>query len=141
MSIKERAKVVEIRGENASVRVISTDSCSDCSEKDSCILSKKRQGDMEIRNMLNAQKGDTVEIELTSGAYLGLGFLVFIVPIISLIIFYLIGYYTIGQTAGVIFAFLGLSAGMLVAFVLSKGKGAEKFKYKMIGKIENPDNL
>ncbi|HHS50240.1 MAG TPA: hypothetical protein ENN07_03905 [candidate division Zixibacteria bacterium] len=140
MALKERGEVIEILGGEARVRVIRTEACEDCSAKHGCLLAGKHEWELTVDNTLDARPGEIVDLELAGGAYLGSGFLIFILPLITLTIFYLIGNQLVSSAFGVFFAFIGLFAGMMVALLLSKGKGAGKFKYRMIGKDTGPES-
>ena len=63
--------------------------------------------------------------------YLAAGALVFILPIITLILFYLIGRHLVSEPLAVLAAFVGLFAGTMVAGVIAKGKNGDRFKYKI----------
>lgn len=134
MAIREFGEIIETRGDKAIIRIHRSESCEDCSSKGTCPLSATKNWEVEVENTLSAAVGERVELELGSGAYLASGFIVFILPIILMVIFYLIANYIVKSSYSPLFSFVGLLAGMMVAFLFNRGKGARRFEFRMIEK-------
>ncbi len=136
MALREFGEIIETRGDKAVVRIFRSESCEECSSKGSCPLSVTKKWEVEVENTLSAEVGERVELELGSGAYLASGFIVFILPIILMLVFYLIANQIFKSSLSPLFSFVGLLAGMMVAFLFNRGKGARRFEFRMIEKHE-----
>lgn len=80
----------------------------------------------------NIEVGDLVRIEISSGSYLVAGALVFLLPLILMVLLYFIGRMLFDSDFAVAGAFVGLGIGILVAYLIGRGKGAEKFRYRIV---------
>jgi len=129
--INEIGEVIELHGRKARVKILRGDGCESCEMHDSCLLKSRKELTMSVQNSVDADVGDTVEIEIGGMEYLGGVAVVFILPTIFLLLFYFIGNHLFSEAFGVLFAFVGLFAGMVVAWIIGKGRWGERFGYKI----------
>ncbi len=127
----EIGEVVELHDGEAMVDIQSGDACQSCTMQGHCPLSQGKGWTISAVDPIGAKVGDRVSIEMEGRTYLAAGALVFILPIITLILFYLIGRHLVSEPLAVLAAFVGLFAGTMVAGVIAKGKNGDRFKYKI----------
>ncbi len=127
----EIGEVIELHDGEAKIRILSGEGCQSCTMQERCPLNQGKGWTISALDPLGARIGDRVEIEMGGETYLAAGALVFILPIVMLILFYLIGRYLVSEPVGILAAFVGLFAGMLVAGGIAKGKNGDRFKYKI----------
>lgn len=127
-TVINEATVIEIRDEkHALVRTVRKSACSECHNQNSkactaCdICFSPDTLDAVAENSVGAKKGDRVIIEASSKDVISLAALVFIVPVITAVIGYIIGYLCgAGEDISVLSAFIGFAFGVAVAFVTGK---------------------
>jgi sigma-E factor negative regulatory protein RseC len=83
----EIGKVIKIEEEKAVVILNSSEQCSKCKI---CLFDDKGQRTLKVDNEVNAAVGDNVEIFIPEGMISKLSFLIFILPIMTFLIGYLI---------------------------------------------------
>jgi len=112
--LKEQGKVIRIVKEDiAEVSFSPKSACAKCG-----LCHRASGGEMVILalNEIGAKIGEGVEVEIPEVQFIKSSFLIFIFPIISLIVFYLIGFVISGdQGVGALSSILGL---ILAAFLL-----------------------
>ena len=93
-------------------------SCKSC---EGCPQKPKEEIFALAENPVEAQVGDVVEVESTSGSAIGIAALVYLVPCLFLVLGYLAGA-RLGLTEGlcVLAAFAGLFVGFLPALLLNR---------------------
>lgn len=119
--MRQRAVVVEVHGEYATVETSRRTMCDGCAKGGGCgghceitgLVASNGKMRAEVENKLGAKVGDTVEIESESGVILSYAALVFILPIAVCALFYYVTYSIFGtESAGVI----GAAAGFVLCF-------------------------
>ena len=96
--MRQRAVVVEVNGEYATVETSRRTMCDGCAKGGGCgghceitgLVASRGKMRAEVENKLGAKVGDTVEIESESGVILSYAALVFILPIAVCALFYYI---------------------------------------------------
>jgi len=95
--MRQKATVIETRGDIAVVRVLRSSMCEGCANRAdgkacacSALLGGAKEMKVEAQNCLAAHPGDDVEIETESSAVLGYAALVFLLPVVGALAFYLI---------------------------------------------------
>ena len=130
--INEIGEVIELHGRKARVKILRSDGCESCEMHDHCFRKNGKELTMSVQNSVDADVGDRVEIEIGGREYLGSVVVVFILPTILFLLFYFIGNHLFSEVFGILFAFGGLFAGMVVAWIIGKGKLGERFGYKIV---------
>ncbi len=138
--LNEIAEVIETDPYKIRVKVLTSEGCKTCSMKENCALSTGKEWLLTLSPDENIEVGDLVRIEISSGNYLAAGALVFLLPLLLMAIMYFIGRMLFDSGFAVAGAFVGLGIGILVAYLIGRGKGAEKFRYRIIEVLpKNPD--
>ena len=117
--MKQKGIVKEIGDGVAIVSLLKEEVCCSCSGRKFCGSAKRV--DVKVKNSLDAEIGDTVEIETASEKVLGFAALVFLVPVILAVALYL-AFLTVNQTVASLAAFLGFMIPFVFAYVLDKKK-------------------
>ena len=131
----EIGKVIETDGARARVRIRTSEGCKSCAMKESCLLSSGKEWKVTAVDEVGAAPGDTVRLSMRKGNYLASAAGVFLLPLACMVIFYLIGVKLLSEGFGVLLAFIGLAAGMGIAWKLGKGKGSDRFRYRVVEKL------
>ena len=126
--IEETAQVKAIQGELALIEVLRQGGCQGCSLSAGCgtgslgRLLGHRQKPFSILNSLNLKPGDRVILGVPENAYVSLGLLVYILPLISMFLFSIIADTLFGseEFINVVAAITGLVSGILLSAKLSK---------------------
>jgi positive regulator of sigma E activity len=87
--MREQGEILEINDDIAHVRMSMGDKCKSCNI---CTAFGENSKVLEADNIINAQIGDTVIVEVNPKMVVGHSFLVFIFPIILLLCGYFSGY-------------------------------------------------
>ena len=108
--------------------------------KEGCALSNGEDWTLSLAPDSSAKVGDIVQIELAGKHYLAAGVLIFIMPLFLMTVMYIIGQKLFAEGFAVLMAFVGFAVGIAVAYLVGRGKGAEKFRYRIIQILpKNPD--
>ena len=127
-----KAKVIDVNGNNAIVRVIrqsACDGCEGCSESGKChseimLSDNNKTYELSVKNPIGANVGDSVEVQSCGNAVIAFAFVIFLLPIVLAVIAYMIsdsmlnGIYPIiisAATLIVTFAVLSLVSNIFVA--------------------------
>lgn len=89
--ITERGVIESVEGGKAVVRVQRGTSCASCEHRAACHLDSGKPLFIEVENELEATAGDWVEISLPTRSLLKLSFLVYFVPVLTLVAGALLG--------------------------------------------------
>lgn len=85
----QRGVVTQINGQTGRVRIQRNAACGDCKK---CIISEEQSFvEVDALNRTGARVGDQVEVVMESGNVLLAAFLVYIVPLITMFLGYIIG--------------------------------------------------
>ncbi len=126
-------QVVEIQGKTAIVRVRRSsgcgENCSSCSSE--C---KPTSSTLKAVNGLNAKVGDMVKVEMSSGAFIFLAFIGYILPIIiTLAVYLIVNHFTSDSTIADISALAALILTLAVFFAVDKiPKKSTRFSSRII---------
>ncbi|RKZ29452.1 hypothetical protein DRQ36_08585 [bacterium] len=129
--LKEIGEVLAVEPNGARVKILESEGCKTCSFRDGCILKRKGEWIITATNPVGATTGERVEISINSMAYLGAGAILFILPVFLLVAFYLIGKALFNGAFAVAVGFVGLIAGTGIAYYFGRGKGADRFRYRI----------
>jgi len=117
---------------NALVKVLTKGECSSCASKEGCGISliADKNNLIEVKYNEEIKVGDKVYIMIDSGNRIISSLLLFVFPIISLIIFYLIGNYLFKkEVLSILSSFIGLIISFLALYILTKyNKKFQNFK-------------
>jgi len=98
-------------------------SCRGCANQAVCCSGGGEAQPVKIRNDYGLLEGDLVELEFSASAKLVLAFLVFMVPVLSVIAGYAIGFIAFKtETAGIIGAAIGILDALIFLIVWGKIK-------------------
>jgi len=125
--MKDRAVVLSVEGPLAWVRVKPQAVCGECAAKHLCLGRQDAAGLLAVRNPLDAQPGDEVEIEVPEAHYQRDMTRIFSVLLASSVAGFGVGY--IARPVG----FLGLDANALVGLligILAAGAGLLRYYRK-----------
>ena len=117
--MKQKGIVKEIGNGTAIVSLLKEEACSSCSGRKFC--GSAQRVDVKVKNSLDAEIGDTVEIETASEKVLNFAALVFLVPVILAVALYL-SFLTVDRNVASVSAFLGFMIPFAVAYVIDKKK-------------------
>lgn len=122
MMIEEKAVVVSCNTQYAWVSPLNNGSCSGCPSSSTCstsflnsILKRKSQRTIRIDNLDNASTGDEVIVGIHSVNLLLSSALAYLLPILCLLIFSLIGTFFFNEITSITLGGLGLAFGLLAA--------------------------
>lgn len=91
--IEELAVVKQLEGDKAIIEVVRKNTCSSCQLNNSCGMGSlgrllgHRPQILSIQNDKNLKMGDTVVIGLPEKSYLSAGFLIYLLPLMTLFLF------------------------------------------------------
>lgn len=119
--IQQRVIVKKTDGDFAWVVVADGSGCGSCSSKKTCgsanllkplIDANTKSKNLKVINKLNAQAGDEVMLELASSDLLKGTFLAYLLPLVTLFVFALLGKYFFGEAGSALLGITGLFAGL-----------------------------
>lgn len=128
----DKGVVLSVEGDLATVEIRQTDGCFSCGIRESCAIFSNSIKTITANNQIGAKVGDVVELSMDLSIFLRAGFIVFILPLILMFAFYSITAKFIGDGLSILSGFIGLIIGIVLAFLLGKGKVAEKSRYKIV---------
>jgi sigma-E factor negative regulatory protein RseC len=108
--MRENGVIVSKHGNWVTVLLTKGEKCEGCS---ACSAYGKNSRGIKARNDIDAEVGDSVEVEISPKQVIGLSFLMFIFPVVAMIV----GYF-IGTRAGENLGLKDESSGILGALVL-----------------------
>jgi len=110
----DKARVIKIEPGFAHLLMEVSASCRGCANQKVCCSGGGSPQPVRIRNDYGLLAGDEVELEFSASAKLALAFLLFMVPVLSVIAGYAIGYFAFkSETFGIIGAGIGLLDAMV----------------------------
>jgi sigma-E factor negative regulatory protein RseC len=112
-------------------------SCRSCSNKGVCMAGDK-PAQLKIENNIGLQENDIVEIDLPPQTKLSAGFLLFILPLLSMFAGYYIAFsISSDDLSGMTGAVIGLAAGVITVIIINKMISQTKhFKPRSIRKVD-----
>lgn len=147
--IKEKAQVVAVEGEYALVQTLRRSACSGCAVNQSCgtsVLSKvlgQRYARIRVLNTRQAKVGDTVMIALGENGLLKSALVVYCLPLISIVLFVVLGQVALGaeftEGLAILFGLAGFGAALGLVKVLSV-RMARNVDYQPVILTVEPDD-
>jgi sigma-E factor negative regulatory protein RseC len=112
-------------------------SCRSCSNKGVCMAGDK-PAQLKIENKIDLKENDTVEIDLPPQTKLSAGFLLFILPLLSMFAGYYIAFaITSEDLSGMTGAVIGLAAGVITVIIINRMISKTRyFKPRSIRKVD-----
>jgi sigma-E factor negative regulatory protein RseC len=141
--MRETGKVIEVSGNYAKILIKRGTACGDCG---ACQVGREKlEMVMTAENVIGADVGDSVEIDLETMNLLSAALIAYGLPLVALIVGIVGGYYgflyfgmSIG-TSQVIASFLGLILMAVVYIAIKKNESKiermKKFRPVLVGKI------
>lgn len=119
----DKARVIKIEPGFAYLLMDISSSCRGCANQSVCCSGGGEAQPVKIRNDYGLLEGDLVELEFSASAKLVLAFLMFMVPVLSVIAGYAIGYIAFKtETAGIIGAAIGIADALIFLIVWGRIK-------------------
>lgn len=141
--MKEKARVIENRGEKSLVQIIRTSACSHCDEK--CMLAEDshemEEMEVVVNDPIGAEKGNMVELEMGSKPILFSAFVVYLLPLIAIIAGYFAGQNLLNNFVSnpEISGIIGSAVGFIISFGLlrffDKEAGSRSYFHPKITKV------
>jgi sigma-E factor negative regulatory protein RseC len=134
--VKEEGVVTSADQSIAWIKTIRTTACEACEAKNNCeILNSKNSMHFEVRNTLNAEKGDRVVVGIQTKSLLFLTFMLYVFPIFLLLIGALTGKNLalfLNTDQNLTSILLGFTLFFLAVFIIKKinNKVANNQRYK-----------
>ena len=120
--IEEKAVVVSSNAQYAWIAPLESSKCSGCTSASSCstsflssILERKAQRTIRIDNLDNVSVGDNVIVGIHSVNLLWGTIIAYLLPILCLIVFALIGQVFFSEVVSILLGFFGLFFGLVAA--------------------------
>ena len=136
----ERALVLEVLKGEILIEIQKGSSCDSCAIHGVC-SGQNRTFQHRIKTDGKFEKGDIIEVNISSGVKLMSSFIVFILPVIAMIAFYFIVRYAIELSEN--FAILASFGGLLLSggliYLLDKIY-ADKVHFEVMGKVKDEDS-
>ncbi len=139
---RELAEVSFIDGEYVFLKTSSTSACGECSSKGSCGSVKLfkpvvKNNEIKVKSSLDLKEGDSVVLELAPSKLLQGTFLIYLFPLISLIVFAVLGKIIAGEGISIISGIVGMVISLLlVSKYLTKKVVSEAFTPQILGKTK-----
>ena len=120
--IEEKAVVISSNAQYAWIAPIESSKCTGCTSASSCstsflssILERKSQRTVRIDNLDNVSAGDNVIVGIHSVNLLWGSMLAYLLPVLCLIVFALIGQIFFGEVASILLGLFGVLFGLIAA--------------------------
>ncbi len=119
--IEDTAKVLSVDGKKITFEIINNGSCKSCSMHGVCGTNDTPIIHEAITN-LNVQVGDVVKVFLSAGTRILSAFILFIIPILSMILFYLLGKLTfnLSEDLSIFLSVIGLFLSGVAIYIIDK---------------------
>jgi sigma-E factor negative regulatory protein RseC len=130
---RELAEVSYTDGEYVFLKTLNQSGCGECSSKASCgsvklFSSVVETEEIKIKNTLGLKEGDSVVLELAPAKLLQGTFLVYLLPLFSLMFFAVLGKIIGGESISIIAGLVGLAVSLfLVSKYLAKKAVSKQF--------------
>lgn len=137
---RELAEVSYIDGEYVFLKTSNASACGECSSKGACGSVKLfkpviKSDELKVKNSLDLKKGDSVVLELAPSKLLQGTFLIYLFPLISLMVFAVLGKIVGGEGVSIITGLVGMAISLFfVSKYLSKKAVSQKFTPTMLEK-------
>jgi len=128
--MKEKGILIKLEEKSfAQVELKPNDACKKCG---ACLISGQGNPMLRAKNKVGAKVGNTVEVEVAPSKVILSSFLLFIMPVISLIFGYFIGNFISSPNLGIIFAIAFIAIYFLVLGLYDKKLRKFNFSPKII---------
>ena len=134
--IEDSARVVAVEKNIITFEIINTGSCESCSMHGMCSTNDKQilhktESDLEIK------VNDIIKIHLSSGVKILSAFILFLIPILSMILFYLVAKlgFSWNEDFAILFSLLGLLMSGVFIFFIDK-RFSKKIHFEIIDVIK-----
>ncbi|NLD38002.1 MAG: SoxR reducing system RseC family protein [Desulfatiglans sp.] len=119
--ISEQGLVERIKRGSALIKVVKSSACNHCTSKDSCSVPEKNMV-IEVKNSLNAEVGDLVEVSVPEGTFIALSLMIYIFPVASLMAGAFMGNYlsTLLHTDPSLTAIITGAIFLFISFIILK---------------------
>jgi len=133
---QDRAEVIEVFKGGVVVEMEKSGSCDSCAIHGVCAGSDKTFRH-RLKTDMPLKKGDLLELTISSEIKILSSFVVFILPVLSMILFYFLAKFALGvsENFSILISFAGLLLSGIFIYVLDK-KFADKIKFEIIRKVE-----
>jgi len=133
---KDRARVIELFNGGVVIEIEKSGSCDSCAISGVC-AGTDRSFTHRLKTEMDLKLGEVIEISISSGVKLLSSFIVFILPVLSMILFYFIAKFAVKlpENFAILVSFTGLLLSGLAIYLLDK-KFAEHIPFEIIGKVE-----
>jgi|GEM_PF-1387377 len=138
MLLKEVGVVEEVRGEEVVVRLNPGKHCESCEAKGICHPGQNQERLIIVKNFSQLSKGEVVEIGIPEKELLKISFLVYILPILSMIVFSTLSYYFLPQLnldRSLCSFIIGILALFFTYFPLRKIDKARRSSFKNMPRV------
>jgi len=135
--------IEEIKNNKIYIKIESTGECSTCPGKIQCDIFSKGKRLMEIKNTYkdNFKIGERISFSFTPKARVISAIIIFLIPVISLILFYYIGLMIFkNSNIAIISSLSGLLLSFLIIFIIIKFLCTNILFKPIIKKIDNMQN-
>jgi positive regulator of sigma E activity len=138
---EDRAEVIEIYEGEILIEIQKSGSCKSCAISGVC-GGQDRSFRHRIKTDMKLEKGDIIEVSISSGVKLMSSFIVFIMPVLAMILFYFLAKYAVKLTEdfSILASFCGLLLSGILIYILDK-KFASKIHFEIIGKVKNENTF
>lgn len=130
--VEDSALVLEVNSGNVKFEMINNGSCESCGLHGVC-GPKNRQIIHETETDLDLQKGDVIKVHLSAGVRIFSAFVLFLMPIIAMILFYLLAkfLFTWNEDFSILFSVFGLLASGIFIWAIDKSY-SKKIHFEII---------
>ena len=115
-------------------------SCKSCSSQSGCssfsFFSNTPSRSLKVLNTLSLEKGDRVMVELKTEKLVLGTLLVYILPLVSLLVFSILGKFLLGEGFSILFGIAGFVLSLFIIKRIMSNKGlSDQFEPKLLKKI------
>ena len=131
----DKATVLEVYDGEILIEIQKGGSCKSCAMGGGC-GGQDKSFRHRLKTDLKLEKGDIIEISISSGVKLLSSFIVFIFPVLAMILFYLLAKYAVQlpENFSILASFCGLLLSGLLIYLIDK-KFADKIHFEILGKV------
>ncbi len=131
----DKATVLEVYDGEILIEIQKGGSCKSCAMSGVC-GGQDKSFRHRLKTDLELEKGDIIEVTISSGVKLLSSFIVFIFPVLAMILFYLLAKYAVKlpENFSILASFCGLLLSGLLIYLIDK-KFADKIHFEILGKV------
>jgi len=135
-SVEDTARVVAVENNEITFEMLNTGSCDSCSMNGLCATNSK-QVLHKTESELSLKVDDIIKVSLSPGVKILSAFVLFLIPILSMILFYIVGKLTFGwkEDFAILFSLLGLLVSGVFIFFVDK-KFSKKIHFEILEVIK-----